>query len=216
MSDSDHLLEQFILEKRKQRINAVLDSRTRRLTVVLDRIHNAHNISAVIRSADAFGIQDVHYLGDHFDLSAGIAIGADRWVDIHTHSAVSDLLEHLKNNGYEIVVLMPPDKQQQDIPSVAVNQLPFKKKLALVFGNEKEGVRPEIARAASFSAFIPMCGFVESLNVSVAAAITLFCSSLSDRPDGLSESEKSELKDRWLREEVRGSEAIIKRFEQKS
>ncbi|MCB0345422.1 MAG: RNA methyltransferase [Bdellovibrionales bacterium] len=216
MPEGEHPLEQFILDKRRERIDTVLKSRTRSLTVVLDRVHNAHNISAVIRSADAFGIQDIHYLGDHLDLSSGITIGADRWVDVHKYNSAADLLNCLKQDAYEIVVLMPPDKLRGEIPSFAVHNLPFDRNLALVFGNEKEGVGPEIVRAATMSAFIPMNGFVESLNISVAAAITLYCSTLGDRTRKLGETEKAQIKDRWLREEVRGSEAILKRLDTQS
>lgn len=212
MGGDEHPLEQFLVEKRRQRLEEVLEQRTRSLTLVLDRVHNSHNISAVIRSADAFGIQTVHYLGETLDMSSGIALGAERWVDIVKHRSAADLLQNLRAGGYSMAIMAPAGKDAGRALRVPVNELPFDTRLALVFGNERDGVLPEISEAASYCAYIPMLGFVESLNISVAAAITLYCSTLGPR-ECLTSKEKAEVKNRWLHGEVRQAAKVMERLQ---
>ena len=215
-----HPLDDFVTESRLEKINKVLDKRSTSLTVVLDRVKNYHNVSAVIRSADAFGIQNVHLVGEYFEYSKGISRGTERWIDLYKYDSPSEAIAELKSQGYSLVVLQPEERTNisSHLDILPVNQLPFENKLALVFGNERLGVAEEFVNAASYGAFISMHGFVDSFNISVACAITLFCSTLSpaeyDRKlELLSDEQKMDIKDKWLKEDVNRSEEILRDIE---
>lgn len=222
-------LDQFRLPERVKRFETVLRQRTQALTLVLDRVHGSHNISAVIRSADAFGIQEMHVVGTFaeekvslFEENQGISLGADRWVDVRKHPSVESVLQELQEKNFTVVVVQPEyvaeckatelsmseiSPSKVSLASVCVSQLPFHKRLALVFGNERDGICTEFRRAASLSAHIQMFGFVESLNVSVAVAICLFCSTIASSPSqrqvpGLSPEEFCEIKKKWLQQDL--------------
>lgn len=218
MSD-EKTLEEFMFPERLARLDSVLAQRTSSLTVVLDGVHNYHNISAVIRSADAFGLRTVHLIGKEFEFSKGITLGTEQWMDIQVHESASAALERLHSEGFRLVVTAPEDdlrgEQVPSVQSVPVYNLPFHEKLAVVFGNEKRGVSPELFSAASIHAFIPMVGFVESLNISVACAITLFASMTSGataerKVQPLSSQERQALRATWLRQGLRNGHAILK------
>lgn len=212
---SKHVLEQFLLDDRAERLRTVLSRRTDSLTIVIDQIHHAHNISAVLRSADAFGLQQVQIIGKQLSPSTGISLGAERWLSIHHHKSPADAVSFLKQAGYSIAILEPP--REEGPPTVPVYELPFRDRLAVVFGNEKFGVSAELKEAASWRAHIPMFGFVESFNISVAAAITLFCSTFSGakperQPQSISSVDAEKILDEWLRDEVRGSTGVLERL----
>ncbi len=217
----DHLLSQFIFPERLERLKNVAAQRTNNLTLVLDRVHHEHNISAVIRSADAFGIQQIHIIGSGGAFTSGIAMGAERWVEIKVHTDAKEAVADLKKSGFELVVTTSKKEGQElSVPVLSVYDVPFEKKLALIFGNELSGVADLFLTEAHYAAYIPMYGFVESLNVSVAAAIFLFCSTLSDiskkrRPETINSKEQEILVENWLKEDVRGSEFILKREREK-
>ncbi|MFN8391836.1 MAG: RNA methyltransferase [Bdellovibrionota bacterium] len=218
------LLEQFMLPSRIARIDQVAAARTNMLTVVLDGVQNHHNVSAVIRSADAFGIQSVHLIGEQFDYSRGITLGTERWMDLRRHATAQAALSALSSEGYTFVVTAPEDDQRTGSTgavSVPIYALPFQEKLALVFGNENRGVSSELFDAARYHAFIPMVGFVESLNISVACAISLFCSMIAvsggdRRVATVSADEQRTLRERWLKTGVRNSDAILREIGRRS
>ena len=219
---SQHALEQFVLPARLDRLEQVLACRSRSLTIVLDRIHHGHNISAVMRSADAFGIQDIHLVGDQFEFSKEISLGAERWLTLSRYASAGEAVQKLHAEGYSIVVLESAELcAKLGRASIPVFQLPFQQKLALVFGNEHEGVSPTFRENADFFAHIPMFGFVESFNISVAAAITLFCSTFQ-RAEGirqvapLAESEAAALHAEWLQKTVRNSALILQDLEERA
>ncbi len=223
MSADFEELYQFLLPSRLERLDSVLNNRSRNLTLVLDRVHNYHNISAVLRSADAFGITEVNFIGENFEYSKGIALGTERWLELKTHQDATSALEYLKKENYKIVVTAAEEKAEANSSyvSLPVYKLPFQEKLALVFGNEKRGVSKEIFDAASIHTFIPMFGFVESFNISVACAICLFCSSISGATGerqlpALNEEQKNYLKEKRVKQSL-GSEAdkILKEVEKR-
>jgi tRNA (guanosine-2'-O-)-methyltransferase len=207
-------LEQFLVPERRERIDAVARNRTRDIVIVLERVMNAHNISAVLRSADAFGIQEIIYIGDELNLAQGISLGSEQWLTIRKFSSTADALSALTE--YQLVVLRSPLSESgvsQEKINVPVFQLPFQKKLALIFGNEHKGVSEEIFERADLLAHIPMLGFVESFNISVAAAITLFCSTFSGaeakrQVNSVGDEEIRELKDTWLKKTLRNGEKL--------
>ena len=221
------LLERFVVPQRLQRLESVLSARTNSLTVVLENVRNPHNISAVLRSADAFGINTIHLLGSQsdaeFEYSSGISLGTERWMQLQHHDGADSAIDSLLLQGYEIVVLQPENDTRclnqnsvkLPVTQLPVTQLPFEKPLALVFGNEHSGVSKQFVERAKYHAFIPMFGFVESFNISVACAITLFCSTISPstpqrRCQPLADSERENLRAKWLQQSVRGADIILR------
>ena len=220
---SDEILSQFLVPERLERLEQALANRTNNLTVVLDRVRNYHNISAVVRSSDAFGLSAVHMVGKYFEYSSGISLGTEKWLNIYQYANPEEVIAKIKSEGYSMVVLQPenfvvPEGKQKPI---SVSELPFEEKLALVFGNEKRGVDPIFQHEATYFAYIPMYGFVESLNISVACAITLFCSTIAKSPPtkrapGLSSIETQELRSSWLKQGVRNSEIVLREIERRT
>ena len=215
-------LEKLVTDSRISKIETVLDNRTSNLTIVLDNISNLHNISAVIRSVDAFGITDIHLINNDSnslrDLSDGISLGSEKWVNLIQHKDESELISTLKANNMLLVALLPPDKNNQSIP---ITQLPFENPLALMFGNEVKGLNDKLIENADISAYIPMYGFVESLNISVACAISLFCSTIATtkpklRPNRMTKARRLELREEWIRKSIQNVDKIednlLKRF----
>jgi tRNA (guanosine-2'-O-)-methyltransferase len=219
-------LGEFILSPRKQRIEEILNSRTRQITVVLDEIRNEHNIAAVLRSLDGFGLQDIHFIGDKKPHSAGVSLGSERWLSVFRHENSSLALDELGQKEYKIVTLTAPLSpsnlasaiDENSIIPIPIYSLPLNEKLALVFGNEQRGVSAEIQAAATYRCYIPMYGFVESFNISVAAAVTL--SSLRERAEreqvdflSLSEDEKNELRLLWYTQSIPSGERVLKEIQ---
>lgn len=211
-------LEQFITTERQQRIEEVLDNRTTDFTIVLENVHNAHNISAVIRSADAFGVAEIFIVGNADNLAEGISLGTEQWVNIHRCRSSTEAIEEVHKRGYKLVVTSPTTAGRVSIP---IKDLPFDKhRLAFVFGNERIGASPEITAAADMLTFIPMYGFVESFNVSVACALTLQAARRGyaefGGPQSISAELRAELRDKWITASVRRGDDVRRELESRA
>ncbi len=207
---------EYVTPERRYRLREVLGRRTRRLTVVLEDVRQSHNVSAVLRSCDAFGLQDVHVLEpvESFDPSTKVAVGAERWLTIHRRTgpeAVTAGLAALKSRGYRLIATVPPADR-----CVPFDQLPLDAPLAIIFGNEKEGISPAVIDAADGFTTIPMQGFVESLNISVATALIIqnLSSRLRATRDDwrLSTSEFEQILFDWTRQSVPAVDLIEQRW----
>ena len=184
------LFEPMVLEPRRRRIGDVILSRLASVTLVMDAPHDPHNGAAVLRSCDAFGVQVVHVVPreEEFLVSASVAKGTERWVDVVTHRSPEAAVAALA--GFELVATHPEGELlPEDLAAIP--------RLALVVGNEHDGIRAALRSAARRSVKIPMRGFVESLNVSVSAAIVLSLAT-SGRAGDLSEGERRLLYARGL------------------
>lgn len=166
---------QFITPERKTKIEQSAHSRTNYLTVVLEDIFQAHNSSAVLRSAECFGIQNVHIIEQRFNftLADNVAKGAAQWLTINRYKQLGVnntqvCFEKLKAENYIIAATTPHEKD------LLIDQLPLDKKVALVFGTEQEGLSNYALKNADIFVKIPMYGFTESFNISVSAAICLY------------------------------------------
>ena len=207
-----HYLEGYLTESRKMRFEDVLSRRTRYLTVALEDVYQLHNASAVIRSCDVFGIQDVHLIEGRFGqrVDKNIAMGAQQWVDIHRHASTSDCIRALRTRGYRIVATVPRPE------ATPLHAFSLKGPTALLFGTEKEGLSPGALQEADETVYIPMAGFTESLNISVAAAIILQHLSTrlreSDLPWGLTEGEILEKRFDWACKTIHSVDEIIARY----
>jgi len=155
---------------RLQKLKACLDRRQPALTVLTDNVHKPHNVSAIMRTCDAVGVFSLHaVLKDDaaFRARSGIAMGSDKWLDLHLHSDTGNACEQLKADGFSIAAVHKSER------SVNFRDIDYTGKLALLFGAELFGVSESAAAEADQHIVIPMLGMVESYNVSVAAAIVL-------------------------------------------
>jgi tRNA (guanosine-2'-O-)-methyltransferase len=209
-------LRSFVAETRLKRFEEVLENRTGQLRIVLENIYQAHNASAVLRTCDCFGVQNVHFIENRNSLkiSDEIALGSSNWLTVHRHTAGSDntrqALQQLKDLGYRIVVTSP------HTGSIAISDLPVDGKVALVFGTELEGVTEEALSMADEFVKVPMFGFTESFNISVCAAICMYDITTRMRSGanryGLTDDEKKEVMFAWLKNTVRSPDALIRDF----
>mgnify|MGYP001795284197 CR=1 FL=1 len=186
------------------RMQAVAASRSYAVQPVLEAFHDPHNASAVLRSCDAFGIQRVHVVPgeEEFLAARKVSRGTDRWLELVAHEGIAPCLDGLKAQGFEIYVA----SMEGDVHPAELATVP---KVAVVFGNERRGPSPT-ARALSDGTYaVPMRGFVESLNVSVAAAITLQAV-MHGRPGDLTETERRALEARYLMTTLASAEAILR------
>lgn len=166
-------LAPFITDERKQKVDEVLSQRTRKITVVLEDIYQSQNASAVLRTCDSYGIQDVHIIENRneYRINPLVTIGCDKWLTINRYnegpSRIKTCVDRLKKDGYKLVATTLNNYD------CSLFDLPLDEKLAFVFGNEKEGISEEIEAASDIRMYIPMFGFSQSFNISVSAAITL-------------------------------------------
>jgi tRNA (guanosine-2'-O-)-methyltransferase len=160
----------FLVPERRARIDEVVANRTRSLTVVMEAFCDPQNVNAVLRTCEAFGIQELHAVEGPmkpFDRNKKISQNADKWLDVRRWSSTAECLAHLKGERFAIYATHLGDGAHP------LGALSFAGKVALVFGNESRGVSREALAVADASFAIPMRGFVQSLNVSVAAAISI-------------------------------------------
>jgi len=171
-------LSPLVREERRARLLEVIAARLSSVTVVMDAPHDPHNGGAVLRSCDAFGVQTLHVVprDEAFAISTTVTRGSEKWVDLVKHGSVRAAVTALVTQGYELVSTHP----QGNLTPEDLRDIP---KLALVLGNEHDGIRVELERAASRSVRVPMRGFVESLNLSVSAAILLRAATLGRTGD---------------------------------
>jgi len=161
-------LEPLVTERRVARIRSVLSHRLQSVTLVVDALHDPHNGAAIVRSCDAFGVQTVHAVERNEPLALGreVARGSQKWIDLVRHGDGASCLAALRASGHEPIATHPEGELLPD-------DLARIQKLALVLGNERTGIAPELRAACTRAVRVPMVGFVESLNVSVTAAILL-------------------------------------------
>ncbi len=213
-------LSRFISDARRKKFEEVLNNRTRHLAVVLEDIYQPHNASAVLRSCDCFGIQDVHIIENRnkYTINPDVELGASKWLSLYKYNRqahnTAACLEKLKQEGYAIAVTSLSE------PAIPIRDVPVTRKTALVFGTEISGITPEAAAQADVFVRIPMFGFTDSFNISVSAALCLYelTSQLrKERPRAwqLSAAEKEDLLLEWLRVSIHKSDLIEKEFLEK-
>lgn len=162
-------LTSFVSESKQKKMHDILSYRTHHITLVLEDLFQEHNISATMRSAEIFGVQNVHIVEqkNHYGINASITRGASQWLTVHRHKTTVNALHALKADGY-IIVATVPDAQAQTLESLDINN-----KIAFIFGTEYAGISQEALNAADAHLTIPMFGFTNSFNVSVTAALCL-------------------------------------------
>ncbi len=200
------LLEPLVLPRRAQRIREIVDQRLASVQVVFDAPHDPHNGAAVLRSCEAFGVQFVHVIERHepFVAASSVAKGSEKWVDLKAWPCIEDVVARTQRDGLELVAASADGElTPRDLASIP--------RLALVLGNERDGIAETLAAACSRRVRVPMRGFVESLNVSVSAAI-LLSQATEGRKGDLSEADRLRLYARGLYFTVGKADDILEEF----
>ncbi len=212
-------LSGYLTENRRKLFDQVIQYRTRHITVVLEDIYQPHNASAVLRSADLTGIQDIHIIENRnrYEVNPEVAMGSSKWLNLIKYNEKEnntiEAYRALRQAGYRIVATTP-HKQDQTL-----EEIPLEGKMALVFGTELKGLSETAIAQADEYLRIPMYGFTESYNISVSAALSLF--TLTERlrkstvPWQLSEMEKLDILLEWAKRSVKHADLYEKEFLQK-
>jgi len=210
-------LASFITSARYEQLKHVLANRTKYLTVVLEDIYQSQNASAVLRTCDCFGIQDVHIIENknEYKINPDVALGASKWLTLHYYKKNNyntlDAINILKDDGYRIVATTPHTND------IALEDFDLGRgKTALIFGTELTGISETVEKHADEFLKIPMYGFTESFNISVSAAIILhhlvYKLNRSEIHWKLTPEESAEVLLTWLRKSVKKSELLEKRY----
>lgn len=205
-------LESLLTERRKNLFQDILAQRTRHFTVVTEDVYQLHNTSAVMRSCDIFGIQDLHVVEELVSkrIDKEIAMGSQKWVSLYRYDTITDCISKLKNEGYQIIATTPHDN------ATLLHDFDVTKKSAFFFGKENDGLSDSVMNHSDGLLKIPMYGFTESLNISVAAAIILqhVVSKLRETKIDwqLSEEERLDLGMQWMCKTIKSVDEIMERY----
>jgi len=212
----EHLANNVTTERWEQ-FNKVLNQRTRYITVALEDIYQSQNASAVLRTMDCFGVQDVEIIenNNEYVINPDVTLGSSKWLTIKRYNRgvnnTSEAINELRRKGYRIVATTPHTND------VSLEDFDLSKgKAALFFGAEKLGISDTVKREADEFLKIPMVGFTESFNISVSAAITLYhlftCLHKSCISWELPRQEKEALLLEWLKKSIKRSDLIVNDF----
>jgi tRNA (guanosine-2'-O-)-methyltransferase len=207
-----HFLENILTDNRKERFLQVLSKRTNHFTIAMEDIFQLHNTSAVMRSCEVFGIQQLNVIEERYTKSIDkeIAMGAQKWVDVNRFNSISGCISDLKSKGYQIIATTPHENDCD------LDDFDISKPSALFFGTERDGLSEEVLQNADGFLKIPMAGFTESLNISVSAAIIIqnLMSRLhkSDIEWQLSEEEILEKRLLWAKNTIKDIKRIEERY----
>jgi tRNA (guanosine-2'-O-)-methyltransferase len=209
---------EIITENKRELFDRIAADRTKYMTVVLENVFQEHNASAVLRSCDCFGIQELNVIekDNQYKVQRDIAMGAGQWVDMYNfnqgNQVTQDCLSKLKKQGYKIIATTPHTNQ-------TINDLDLSSPVAFVFGTERRGISDEVKDIADDFVKIPMYGFTESFNISVSVALVL--NAIRTRLEKssilwkLTPEEIVELKIKWCKKILNGGEALEKHFIEK-
>ncbi len=204
------IIRQALRPERWAKMERALNHRLGAVRVVIENLHHPHNLSAVMRTCEGLGVQHLHVVDTRENTvpSRRITLGAHKWLAIHRHDRFEECGRDLKTRGFRLYAAM------LDPGAVALEEIPVDAPVALLFGNERDGVSPE-ARAWCDGAYtIPMYGFVQSFNVSVAVAVSLYSVTqrVRQRPDGglLTAEERREVLGQWLPKSLRFGRRLVR------
>lgn len=214
-------LREFVSDNRNTIFQDIIQWRSRYITVALEDIFQSQNASAVLRTCDCFGVQDVHIIENEneYDINPDVALGSNQWLNLYRYNKLENNTAHaiqtLKKQGYRIVATTPHTND------VTLNELDLNKgKIALMFGTELRGLSETALEMADEYVKIPMYGFTESFNISVSAAIILntLTNKLRESSDinwQITDTEKETILIEWYKNTIKDSNGVVKRFFEK-
>ncbi len=211
-------LSQFISEERYNRIFEVSGNRTHHVAIIVENLYQSHNMSAVLRTAECLGVQNVHIIENNFEykVSKEVSMGADKWLSMYRYhdkeNNTEACLQVVKAAGYKIVATMPAEHD------CLLDDIDITEPKAFLFGTELLGLTPQAIAMADEFVKIPMYGFTESYNISVSVALTMMnvVQRLhhSDIHWQLSPEELLDLRLSWIKKSIKDVESIIERYKQ--
>lgn len=209
-------LSGFVTQNKLDLFERVIRFRTRHITVVLEDLFQPHNASAVLRTCDCFGIQDVHIIENQnsYEVNPDVALGSSKWLTLIRYNRLNyntpEAFDCLRRNGYQIIVTSPHKND------VLLEELQVETKTALVFGSEMRGLTDKAISQADGWVKVPMVGFTESLNISVSAAVVLYYLTEELRKSNvrwaLSDEEIVDIKLHWLKNAVKSADLLEQKF----
>jgi len=205
-------LETFITPVRRDKFLKILNLRTKHFTVAMEDIFQLHNTSAVMRTCEVFGVQELHVVEERYGkaIDKEIAMGAQKWVDVHRYPGTQLCINNLKAKGYRIIATSPHED------SCMLDDFDISQPAALFFGTERDGLSEEVLKAADGYLKIPMYGFTESLNISSSAAIVLQSLSTRLRASNihwhLTENEILEKRIDWAEKSIKDIDFVKQRY----
>jgi len=205
-------LESYLTENRIERFKQVLANRTKHFTVAMEDVYQLHNTSAVMRSCDVFGVQELHVIEEQNvkRIDREIAMGAQKWVDLVRHHSTKEAIQTIKSQGYQIVATTPHVNDSE------LKDFDITKKSCFFFGRETEGLSEEVLNEADYFLKIPMVGFTESLNISVSAAIILQQVTQKLRSSNidwqLNKEEQLQKRFDWCKKTIKSFDDILQRY----
>ena len=203
-SIGDHPLDSRLTERRAERFRQVLARRVTKITVVIDDCFDPHNATAVLRSCEAFGLNEIHVVTprNRFRVNKKISQGAQLYTTVHSHRSISAVYDELKSHDFRIIASSLSADATVDPHELSSEESP----IALVFGNEESGVSDEGLDGADGRFYIPMSGFTQSLNLSVTVAVALYSirhlALARDEIGDMSADEQRSTYDRWIRRQT--------------
>ena len=205
-------LEDLLTPERIARIDAVLDARLGSLTAAVEDTYDPHNAAATIRTSEALGLQELHVIepGERFSAVKGVTRGAHRWLELHRWPAADVAATALQARGFRVYATMP------DAGAVSIEELDVSGPVAVIFGNEHDGVSQQAIDACDGTVTVPMFGFTESYNLSVTVGLAM--SRLAARrrahieaTGDLDPARKARLRARWFALRIRAAVNVVER-----
>jgi tRNA (guanosine-2'-O-)-methyltransferase len=211
VNSNSTILEDYLLPERLERLKEVLASRVLSVTLVLENLHKDFNISAILRTCESFGIQDVHVVPQPGEgkVFRTITQGCHKWLNIHRHEDVSTCFKILKKNGFRVLAGAFSEN------ALPLDRCDFSGRVALVFSNELEGANPEVLDQVDDFFVIPMSGFSQSLDVSVAAGIVInhvlrYKLEKGEELERIPSDEAGRILGEWVKKSVRNGDEVLK------
>ena len=205
------LLQAYLLPERLERLKEVLANRVVSVTLVLENLHKDLNISAILRTCEFFGIQDIHVVPQPGEgkIFRTLTQGCHKWLTVHRHEDVSTCLNVLKEKGFRVLAGAFGKN------ALPLDQTDFSGRVALVFSNELEGANPEVLGQVDGFFVIPMSGFSQSLNVSVAAGIAIhhvlrYKMEKGEALERIPSDETGRILEEWVKKSVKQADAVLK------
>ena len=214
-------LAPYVGDRRRQRIESILETRLVGVTVVLESLHDPHNGAAVIRSLEAFGVARLHVVEtrERFRFSSAVTQGCEKWIELHRYPDFPACAQSLRQAGFHLYAAMPGEDAKLLHAPLSIDQLDVERATALVFGNEHDGVAPATVAACDGAFSIPMFGFTQSFNLSVSVALALYDTTRrrrakTQRAGDLSDEERARLRAKWYAQSLDGRAAhkLVERF----
>lgn len=210
VTDDFQTLEEMMAPERVAKLDAVLAQRLQGITVLFEDVYKRQNVTACIRTVEAFGLQDIHIIEGEtrFEPNKAVSLGCEKWLDIHRHKTAADAVARLRDRGYRVLATSLD-------ADLTIDDVDFTEPACICFGNELKGISAELAGAADTTFRVPMFGHTQSFNLSVSVGLIVAAATKARRealgaPGDLPPERVSQLRELWVRRAKKGSARILR------